>query len=100
MCEIEDKFKLPAPFSSKEKPVWYLVTLCTLTHLFCIGNFREEYAQLAEDHNALDLGQGFPDYPPPTGIGEILAEVALSNNSLIHQYTRDYVSQSSNATFL
>ncbi|XP_068912881.1 kynurenine aminotransferase-like isoform X2 [Tenebrio molitor] len=72
MCEIEDKFKLPAPFSSKEKPVW------------------EEYAQLAEDHNALDLGQGFPDYSPPTGIAEILAEVALSNNSLIHQYTRDY----------
>ena len=53
--------------------------------------FRVEYIQLALEHKPLNLGQGFPDYPPPRYVTDTLAEVANSDNCLIHQYTRGFV---------
>ncbi|XP_034403484.1 kynurenine--oxoglutarate transaminase 1 [Cyclopterus lumpus] len=46
-----------------------------------------EFTQLAADHRAVNLGQGFPDFSPPTFIQEALRE-ALSGGYQMHQYTR------------
>ncbi|RZC34664.1 Aminotran 1 2 domain containing protein, partial [Asbolus verrucosus] len=47
-----------------------------------------EYAQLASKYKPLDLGHGFPNFPPPQYVTDALLEVANNKNSLIHQYTR------------
>ncbi|XP_044262023.1 kynurenine aminotransferase [Tribolium madens] len=70
--EIINKFQLPARYAGSEKSVWV------------------EYIQLAADYKPLNLGQGFPDYPPPKHVTDALADVAKSPNCLLHQYTRGY----------
>jgi kynurenine--oxoglutarate transaminase/cysteine-S-conjugate beta-lyase/glutamine--phenylpyruvate transaminase len=72
MSDIDDKFKLPARYAGSQKSVWV------------------EYIQLALEHKPLNLGQGFPDYPPPKYVTDALAQVANSDNCLIHQYTRGF----------
>ncbi|ENN81018.1 hypothetical protein YQE_02572, partial [Dendroctonus ponderosae] len=47
-----------------------------------------EYIQLAMEYKPLNLGQGFPDYPPPEYITDALMQVASDGN--LHQYTRGY----------
>ena len=44
-------------------------------------------------HKPLNLGQGFPDFAAPKHVTDALAEVAKSENILLHQYTRGYVTQ-------
>lgn len=56
-----------------------------------INCFRVEYIQLALDYKPLNLGQGFPDFPPPSYVPEALAAVAKDENAMLHQYTRGYV---------
>lgn len=70
MTEIEQKFKLPKRFEGSEPSVWV------------------EYIQLALDYKPLNLGQGFPDYPPPKYVTDALTEVASNRN--LHQYTRGF----------
>jgi len=53
--------------------------------------FRVEFGRLAVENQALNLGQGFPDYFPPSYVTEALKQVAESSNPFIHQYTRSYV---------
>jgi aspartate/methionine/tyrosine aminotransferase len=53
---------------------------------------RVDFTQLALKHKALNLGQGFPDYPPPKFVTDALVEVANSPNYFLHQYTREFVS--------
>lgn len=50
-----------------------------------------EYIQLALEHKPLNLGQGFPDFPPPDYVVEALANVARDDDPMYHQYTRGYV---------
>lgn len=50
--------------------------------------FRIEYNKLAMITKPLNLGQGFPDYAPPSRFPKFLAEVAAENNLSFHQYTR------------
>jgi kynurenine--oxoglutarate transaminase/cysteine-S-conjugate beta-lyase/glutamine--phenylpyruvate transaminase len=52
--------------------------------------FRVDFTQLALKHKALNLGQGFPDYPPPKFVTDALVEVANSPNYSLHQYTREF----------
>lgn len=52
---------------------------------------RVEYIQLALEYKPLNLGQGFPDYPPPKYVTDALVEVASNRN--LHQYTRGFVSR-------
>lgn len=74
MSSIETKFALPKRFAGSEKSVW------------------NEYVELAAKYKPLNLGQGFPDYPPPRYVTEALMNVAAdaANNPLLHQYTRGF----------
>ncbi|XP_060856140.1 kynurenine aminotransferase-like isoform X2 [Metopolophium dirhodum] len=47
-----------------------------------------EYNNLAMITKPLNLGQGFPDYEPPSRFSNFLAEVASEKNLYSHQYTR------------
>ncbi|XP_050663863.1 kynurenine aminotransferase isoform X1 [Leptidea sinapis] len=72
-CTMGDKFKLPSRYGAGEKSVWV------------------EYIQLAMDYKpAVNLGQGFPDYPPPEHVTKSLAEIAVGDNCLLNQYTRGF----------
>lgn len=51
-------------------------------------NVWVEYTGLARDYNAVNLGQGFPDYQSVPYINEKVAETLKDSNCLIHQYTR------------
>lgn len=52
--------------------------------------FRVEYVALALNHKPkVNLGQGFPDYPPPSYVTEALSDVA-NGNHLMNQYTRGF----------
>lgn len=39
----------------------------------------------------LNLGQGFPDYSPPSRFADFLAEVASEKNLQFYQYARGFV---------
>ncbi|KAL3283891.1 hypothetical protein HHI36_018061 [Cryptolaemus montrouzieri] len=70
---LGNKFNLPKRYQGSEKSVWV------------------EYIQLALDYKpACNLGQGFPDYPPPKYVTDALSQVANSENCLLHQYTRGF----------
>ncbi|XP_023015012.2 kynurenine aminotransferase [Leptinotarsa decemlineata] len=69
---IEKKFVLPQRYAGTGESVW------------------NEYAQLAADYKPINLGQGFPDFPPPKYIMQTLSEVSGGENYMIHQYTRGY----------
>lgn len=47
---------------------------------------------MAIDYKPLNLGQGFPDYPPPQYIMDTLGQVATKSDPILHQYTRGFVS--------
>lgn len=50
---------------------------------------RVEYVKLAADYKPLNLGQGFPDYAPPSYVTKALSDVA-NGNHLFNQYTRGF----------
>ncbi|KAJ8980217.1 hypothetical protein NQ317_010213 [Molorchus minor] len=70
MSEIEKKFVLPKRLEGAKRVV--------------------EYIQLALEHKPLNLGQGFPDFPPPKYVTDALSQVANGDNFMIHQYTRGF----------
>uniref|UniRef100_A0A131XFA5 Putative kynurenine aminotransferase glutamine transaminase k n=1 Tax=Hyalomma excavatum TaxID=257692 RepID=A0A131XFA5_9ACAR len=47
-----------------------------------------EFIQLAQETKPINLGQGFPDFPPPDFVVKALQEAAAGNS--LHQYTRGY----------
>lgn len=53
---------------------------------------RVEYIQLALKYNPLNLGQGFPDFYAPENVRKALSNATLSENPLLNQYTRGFVS--------
>ncbi|CAG9863975.1 unnamed protein product [Phyllotreta striolata] len=72
MSKEAEKFKLPMRYAGAEPSVW------------------TEFIQMAIDYKPLNLGQGFPDYPPPEYITDTLAQVAVDPNPLLHQFTRGF----------
>lgn len=62
-----------------------------------IFSLRVDISRMAVENNALNLGQGFPDFMAPETIVSCLKEVANDNNPLLHQYTRSYVSDTKRA---
>ncbi|XP_045510135.1 kynurenine aminotransferase isoform X2 [Colias croceus] len=70
---MNNKFKLPSRYGAGEESVWV------------------EYIQLAADYKpAVNLGQGFPDFPPPNHVTKALSEIATGENCLLNQYTRGF----------
>lgn len=55
---------------------------------------------MAIDYKPLNLGQGFPDYPPPQYIMDTLGQVATKSDPILHQYTRGFVSSISQYKFI
>lgn len=51
-----------------------------------------EYIQLALKYKPLNLGQGFPDFQAPENVTKALAATATSDDPLLNQYTRGFVS--------
>ena len=62
--------------------------------------FRVEYIQLALQYKPLNLGQGFPDFYAPENVTKALAAATTSDNPLMNQYTRGFVSKLLNMFFL
>ena len=54
--------------------------------------FRIEFAALAVEHKAVNVGQGFIDYEPPQYLIDFWKETVNDPNILLHQYTRGFVS--------
>nr|XP_023663718.1 kynurenine--oxoglutarate transaminase 1 isoform X1 [Paramormyrops kingsleyae] len=52
-------------------------------------NIWVEFTQLAADYKAVNLGQGFPDFPPPDFVREAFRQ-AVSGEYRLHQYTRAF----------
>ncbi|CAJ1070188.1 kynurenine--oxoglutarate transaminase 3-like [Xyrichtys novacula] len=52
-------------------------------------NIWVEFTKLAADYNAVNLGQGFPDFPPPKFVQDAFCE-ALRGGPMMHQYTRAF----------
>ncbi|XP_060768319.1 kynurenine--oxoglutarate transaminase 1-like isoform X2 [Neoarius graeffei] len=50
-------------------------------------NVWVEFVQLAAEYNVVNLGQGFPDFSPPSFLLEYLYN-AIKGGSSMHQYTR------------
>lgn len=55
--------------------------------------FRVEFGQLAIENKPVNLGQGFPDMPPPESVAKPLREaVKKDGDIMMHQYARGFVS--------
>ncbi|XP_035247067.1 kynurenine--oxoglutarate transaminase 1 isoform X2 [Anguilla anguilla] len=52
-------------------------------------NIWVEFTQLAADYKVVNLGQGFPDFSPPSFIQEAFRQ-AVSGGCSLHQYTRAF----------
>uniref|UniRef100_A0A9J8BU20 Kynurenine aminotransferase 1 n=2 Tax=Cyprinus carpio TaxID=7962 RepID=A0A9J8BU20_CYPCA len=52
-------------------------------------NIWVELTQLAADYKAVNLGQGFPDFSPPSFVQEAFCK-ALNEGFSMHQYTRAF----------
>lgn len=74
MATVESRFVLPKRYAGSEQSVW------------------NEYVELAAKYKPINLGQGFPDYAPPSYVTEALKDVAAIAESqpLLHQYTRGF----------
>ncbi|XP_074025760.1 kynurenine aminotransferase-like [Leptinotarsa decemlineata] len=72
MSEVDKRFTLPQRYAGTKESVW------------------TEYIQMAIDYKPLNLGQGFPDYPPPQYIMDTLSNVAVGEDYMLHQYTRGF----------
>jgi DNA-binding transcriptional MocR family regulator len=47
-----------------------------------------EFGRIAQEHNPVNLGQGFPDWLPPKFAVDSLVEAVLDSAQSPHQYTR------------
>ena len=74
----------PCP-GSKQNPrrVGLVPTLCLLP--------RVEFVKLASEADVVNLGQGFPDFPPPDFAVEAFQH-AVSGDFMLNQYTKAFVS--------
>lgn len=50
-----------------------------------------ELVKLAATYSTVNLGQGFPDFPPPDFLTEAAVRALSGENHMLHQYTRAFV---------
>ncbi|KAJ6654644.1 hypothetical protein lerEdw1_006797 [Lerista edwardsae] len=53
-------------------------------------NIWVEFVQLAATYKTVNLGQGFPNFPPPDFVQEAFVAAISGQNTLLHQYTRAF----------
>ncbi|NWX06366.1 KAT1 transaminase, partial [Caloenas nicobarica] len=53
-------------------------------------NIWVEFVKLAATYSTVNLGQGFPDFPPPDFLTEAAARALGGENHMLHQYTRAF----------
>ncbi|KAM4647197.1 uncharacterized protein AAGF69_012626 [Amazona ochrocephala] len=53
-------------------------------------NIWVEFVKLAATYSTVNLGQGFPDFPPPDFLKEALVTALSGENHMLHQYTRAF----------
>ncbi|NXC45518.1 KAT1 transaminase, partial [Penelope pileata] len=53
-------------------------------------NLWVEYVKLAATYAKVNLGQGFPDFPPPDFLKEAFTRVVRGEDHTVHQYTRAF----------
>uniref|UniRef100_A0A452IM74 Aminotransferase class I/classII domain-containing protein n=1 Tax=Gopherus agassizii TaxID=38772 RepID=A0A452IM74_9SAUR len=49
-----------------------------------------EFVKLAATYPSVNLGQGFPDFPPPDFVKEAFMKAIGGGNIMLHQYTRAF----------
>jgi aspartate/methionine/tyrosine aminotransferase len=68
--------------------VLHYVCTCKTAHVWLVALFTHNlyrYTALANEHGAVNLGQGFPSFPPPSFVTEAAIEALRDGH---HQYTR------------
>ncbi|XP_010141919.1 PREDICTED: LOW QUALITY PROTEIN: kynurenine--oxoglutarate transaminase 1 [Buceros rhinoceros silvestris] len=53
-------------------------------------NIWVEFVKLATTYSTVNLGQGFPDFPPPDFLTEAFMRALSGENHMLHQYTRGF----------
>uniref|UniRef100_A0A8C3JN98 Kynurenine--oxoglutarate transaminase 3 n=1 Tax=Calidris pygmaea TaxID=425635 RepID=A0A8C3JN98_9CHAR len=53
-------------------------------------NIWVEFVKLAATYSKVNLGQGFPDFPPPDFLKEAFVRALSGENHMLHQYTRAF----------
>ncbi|XP_009693990.1 PREDICTED: kynurenine--oxoglutarate transaminase 1 [Cariama cristata] len=53
-------------------------------------NIWVEITNLAATYSKVNLGQGFPDFPPPDFLKEAFMRALSEENAMLHQYTRAF----------
>ncbi|XP_060066148.1 kynurenine--oxoglutarate transaminase 3-like [Ylistrum balloti] len=46
--------------------------------------------KMASQNGSVNLGLGFPNFPPPNNIAQALSDAATGQNHMLHHYTRPY----------
>lgn len=54
-------------------------------------NIWVEFVKLAATYSTVNLGQGFPDFPPPDFLKEAFSRAVSGEKHTLHQYTRAFV---------
>ncbi|KAH0615420.1 hypothetical protein JD844_004627, partial [Phrynosoma platyrhinos] len=57
-------------------------------------NIWVKFVTLTAAHKAVNLGQGFPNFPPPDFVKDAFVEAVGRKDTLMHQYTRAFVCSS------
>ncbi|XP_045626969.1 kynurenine--oxoglutarate transaminase 1 isoform X3 [Ursus americanus] len=88
----------PVPVTVKHAPPDFASQLCSqqlrdsgqVTSLFEPQQFqRVEFSRMASEYDVVNLGQGFPDFPPPDFAVQAF-QLALSSDFMLNQYTKAF----------
>lgn len=82
---------MPASRASATKLPQAAQTLCKCLLFSSFHLSRVEFVKLATTYSTVNLGQGFPDFPPPEFLKEAFSRAVSGEKHMLHQYTRAFV---------